>query len=143
MITKIHREKNPLHADDQSAAVEYDKSLVSPAWGSKEGNEEGYNRTYGVYGSVARGWVNRPHRGKGPKNYQRTDESIRDELVRVLTEDPDIDASEVEAEVKEGDVFLTGTVPERKMRYWVEEAIYKIRGVNDVNNQIKVKKSEE
>jgi hypothetical protein len=140
VIPKIHREKNPLHADDQSVGVQYDKSLVSREWGSKEGNETGYNRTYGVYGSVARGWVDRPHQGKGPKNYQRSDESLQEEIVKVLTLDSEIDASAVEVEVKEGEVFLTGTVPERKMRYWVEEAIYKTRGVRDVNNQIKVEK---
>ncbi|MGZ3797953.1 MAG: BON domain-containing protein, partial [Pseudobdellovibrionaceae bacterium] len=40
----------------------------------------------------------------------------------------------------EGSVLLTGWVPERKMRYWAEEVITKVRGVSDINNQIKVKK---
>ncbi|MGZ3805651.1 MAG: BON domain-containing protein [Pseudobdellovibrionaceae bacterium] len=140
MNPKIHREKNPLHAEDRSAGVEYDKSLTSPPWGAKEGNETGYNKTYGPYGSVARGWVDRPHAGKGPKNYQRSDESLNDEIFKKLTLDPDIDATNIEVEVKEGSVLLTGWVPERKMRYWAEEVITKVRGVSDINNQIKVKK---
>lgn len=143
MISKIRREKNPLRVHTKSVAAEYDRSLTSPDWGTKEGNETGYNRTYGVYGSIARGWVDRPHQGKGPKNYQRSDESIKEEIIKVLTEAREIDASDIEVDVKEGEVFVTGAVPERKMRYWAEDAIYKVRGVQDVNNQIKVKKSDQ
>jgi osmotically-inducible protein OsmY len=138
VINKIQREKNPLHASDKSAGVQYDRSLVSPAWGSRLGNEAGYNRTYGDYGSAARGWVDRPHEGKGPKGYQRLDESIRAEICETLTRDPDVDASAIEVEVKAGDVLLTGTVPERRMRYWTEEIVDGVFGVKDIENQIKV-----
>src|SRR5438132_1649224 len=74
---KTHREKNLLRSGDRSAGVRYDKSLVSPAWGSKDGNEKGYNRTYGDYGSAARGWADKPH----SRSFDLEDKILREKFV--------------------------------------------------------------
>src|SRR5690242_6287624 len=42
------------------------------------------------------------HAGRGPKAYQRTDQSIYDEVCERLSEHGDIDASEIEVRVQSG-----------------------------------------
>lgn len=176
-MKKLRRERNPLSTYGQGEAVEYDKALVSPEWGSKEGDESGYNSTYGPFGSAARGWVDRPHdrgydlqdkilrerfvtdpesheeeeeygeeqgvapvnySGRGPKNHHRSDDSLREEISEQLMRSPDIDASELEVEVKGGDVTISGNIPTRQMKHWTEDLVEDIRGVKNLVIKIKV-----
>ena len=46
-------------------------------------------------------------RGRGPKNYQRSDERIREDVCERLTYDERVDASDVEVDVREGVVRLS------------------------------------
>jgi osmotically-inducible protein OsmY len=78
------------------------------------------------------------HRGKGPKGYTRTDERIKEDVHERLTEDGQIDASEVEVDVKNGEVFLKGTVKNRQEKRRAEDIIENISGVKNVENHIKV-----
>lgn len=84
-----------------------------------------------------------PHIGKGPKGYQRTDERIQEDVCEMLTHHPSIDAQDIEVEVKNGEVTLSGTVPERRMKYFAEDGAANSFGVNDVINNLRVKKAEE
>lgn len=79
----------------------------------------------------------RPFAGKGPKGYMRSDERIREEICELIS-DGHIDASEIEVQVRDGEVTLTGMVSERRVKRMAEEAVEGARGVKDVNNQIKV-----
>lgn len=76
--------------------------------------------------------------GVGPKSYHRTDERIYEEICEILTLDPDIDASEIQVEVQDGDVTLKGTVETKTLRAYAEDSISRVFGVNDINNQIEV-----
>lgn len=76
--------------------------------------------------------------GKGPKNYKRSDERIREDVSEALYRHPYIDASEIEVNVNEAVVALSGTVPERAMKRMSEDEAEKISGVKDVNNSIRV-----
>jgi osmotically-inducible protein OsmY len=78
------------------------------------------------------------HRGKGPKGYTRTDERIKEDVHERLTEDGQIDASEIEVDVKSGEVFLKGTVKNRQQKRRAEDIIENISGVKNVENHIKV-----
>ncbi len=78
--------------------------------------------------------------GKGPKGYKRSDERIKEEIHETLTWNYEIDASDIEVEVKEGEVTLTGTIADRHMKRLAEELIEDISGVRDVTNQLKLKK---
>jgi hypothetical protein len=78
-----------------------------------------------------------PHYGKGPKNYQRSDERIREEISDRLMEHDGIDASDIEVEVKDGEVTLTGTVEEREMKWMAEGVAETVGGVRDVHNRLK------
>jgi hypothetical protein len=86
----------------------------------------------GTYGESGR------HAGRGPKGYQRSDDRIREDVCEYLTHHPEIDASEVEVQVKNGEVTLTGTVDRREMKRMAEDAAENVSGVKDVHNQLKV-----
>jgi hypothetical protein len=75
-------------------------------------------------------------RGVGPKGYRRSDESIREDICESLTLDPYVDATEIEVAVKEGVVFLRGTVSSREVRRMAEDAALDCTGVVDVRNEL-------
>lgn len=81
--------------------------------------------------------------GRGPKNYQRSDERIKEEICEMLTRHSAIDADEIDVEVKDGEVTLTGSVSERRMKHLAEDAAEQCYGVKDVVNNIRVKRSQE
>jgi len=78
------------------------------------------------------------HAGRGPKNYRRCDDRICEDVCQRLTDDPHVDASDIEVSVKEGEVTLTGTVQDRQMKRAAEDAIAELSGVRDVHNQIRI-----
>lgn len=78
------------------------------------------------------------HRGKGPKNYSRSDDRVRDDVSDRLTDDPMVDASEIEVEVKSGEVTLTGTVKSRDQRRRAEDCAEQVSGVKHVQNNLRV-----
>lgn len=80
----------------------------------------------------------RSHRGVGPRNYQRSDDRLRELVSERLEDDHDVDASEIEVFVEGGVVRLTGTVPERRMKRFAEEVAESVRGVTDVRNELRV-----
>jgi hypothetical protein len=96
----------------------------------------------GFYSSTARDVRDMPalsgHRGKGPSNYQRSDERIREAVCEALTEDDRIDATHVDVSVKAGEVTLAGTVDERAMKRAAEDLVEGISGVKDVQNLLRV-----
>ncbi len=78
------------------------------------------------------------HYGRGPKGWQRSDERIREDVSERLSDHPDIDASDIEVEVKQGEVILKGTVKERHAKRLAEDVAEGVSGVRDVQNQIRV-----
>lgn len=78
------------------------------------------------------------HKGKGPRNYKRPDDRIRDEIYDRLTDDAYIDASDLEIEVQQGEVQLTGTVHEREEKRRAEDIIESISGVVHVENRLRI-----
>lgn len=78
------------------------------------------------------------YRGKGPKNYRRSDEAIYEEVCEFLTLDPDIDASGVDVEVTHGQVTLSGEVETKYLKRYAEELVAQVPGVKDVANRIRV-----
>ena len=78
------------------------------------------------------------HAGKGPKGYQRSDERIREDVCVRLTDHPDIDASEIEVRVDGGEVTLSGSVDERRVKRLAEDTACSVSGVRDVHNQLRI-----
>lgn len=98
---------------------------------------------------VDRGWnigraSDRPsYRGRGPKNYRRSDEAIREDVCERLTMDHDIDASEVEVNVQDGVVTFSGSVSDRQAKRLAEDIAESVRGVTDVQNELRVARAEQ
>lgn len=82
--------------------------------------------------------VDRGYRGRGPKGYLRSDDRIREDVCDRLTDDPYIDASEVEVAVTSGEVTLGGTVESRAARRRAEELAESLSGVKHVQNNLRV-----
>ena len=80
--------------------------------------------------------------GRGPKDYRRSDDRIREEVCDMFTDDWRLDASEVMVKVEGCEVTLTGTVATREQKRRAEEIAERVRGVNDVHNQIRVMRGE-
>ena len=74
--------------------------------------------------------------GRGPKNYVRSDERLREDINERLTADPQIDASEIEVEVHAGNVVLSGFVDRRQTRHRVEDLVDACAGVRDIDNRL-------
>jgi hypothetical protein len=126
--------------------------------GSEYGREREFGQSYGHssgYGGHS-GWDLGTHqrdivgspsrqsfRGIGPSHYKRADERIRDDIYERLTDSHIIDARSITVEVNEGNVTLTGTVNERRMRYAAEDLVERVGGVANINNQLRVQAQEE
>lgn len=108
-------------------------------------------RNYGGYGSYGaysgqgtrwnegQNWGERGRfMGRGPRNWQRSDERIKEDINERLTEHPDIDASDIEVEVVAGEVTLRGKVDDRHAKRLAEDIAEGVFGVRDVRNEIKV-----
>jgi hypothetical protein len=76
--------------------------------------------------------------GRGPRNWQRSDERIGEDINERLTHHPDIDASDIEVEVTGGNVTLKGKVDDRRAKRLAEDIAESVSGVHDVRNEIKV-----
>jgi hypothetical protein len=78
------------------------------------------------------------YRGRGPKDYRRSDERIREEVSDRLTDDSHVDASDITVQVTDGEVTLTGTVATREQKRRAEDLIERTSGVRDVTNRLRV-----
>ena len=53
-------------------------------------------------------------------------------------DDPHLDAAEIEVEVKDGEVTLSGTVDSREAKRHAEDVAEQATGVKDVHNRLRV-----
>jgi osmotically-inducible protein OsmY len=83
-------------------------------------------------------WIERKI-GKAPKGYNRSDERIREDVCDRLMQRWEVDASDVDVQVKDGEVILSGVVIERRAKRMIEDIAEDVLGVKDVTNHIKVK----
>jgi osmotically-inducible protein OsmY len=77
-------------------------------------------------------------RGRGPKNYTRSDDRIREDVNDRLSDDPFVDASEIEVQVSSCEVTLTGTVDSREAKRRAEDIAERVSGVKHVQNNLRV-----
>jgi osmotically-inducible protein OsmY len=113
--------------------------------------EQGSGRERGFGGGIDQGYRSRDlasaradlrggFAGRGPKGYTRTDERIREDVCERLSQNDDVDASEIEVVVKGGEVTLEGSVVTRSMKHEAEDIAESVSGVSDVHNRLKVMK---
>lgn len=102
-------------------------------WGTRPGSSPGFPG-HGRWADVPRGRFT----GRGPKNYQRSNERIREDVCERLTENPDLDAREIEIRVEDREVTLEGKVEDRHAKRLAEDLAEVVPGVRDVHNHLKV-----
>jgi len=154
------------HWEDRSTRMDQDagyrklqsRELAYPGTFEQRAHERDYDETYdnpddtgGGYlgqGGQQMGYVEsrranggprrESHRGKGPANYARSDERIRELVCEALTDDDDVDATHIEVTVTDGEVTLSGTVEERYQKRMAESCVEQVSGVIDVHNQVRI-----
>jgi osmotically-inducible protein OsmY len=77
---------------------------------------------------------------RGPRGYKRSDERVREEVCERLGRDWEVDASDLEVNVANGEVTLTGNVDDRQQKFRAEHLADSVWGVNEVHNQLRVKR---
>jgi osmotically-inducible protein OsmY len=107
----------------------------APSW-SGTNYAETVNRPYD------RDWTAPDYRGRGPRGYQRSDARMFEDICDRLTVDPRVDASDIEVDVKGAEVTLRGSVRSREEKRYAEEVVEHVMGVRDVNNHLKVSRSD-
>lgn len=95
-----------------------------------------YNEHYGNRGYPSA--YDEGHRGRGPKDYVRSDDRIREDVCDCLTDDPHIDATDVEVLVRGGEVTLSGRIDSRTARRHAEDLAERAIGVKHVQNNLRV-----
>jgi osmotically-inducible protein OsmY len=121
------------NADDPSASIadEYGGSAYGPAaYAAPVARDE-------LDAERASTIKARAYRGLGPRGYRRSDERIREDVCEALTDDPRLDASGLEFEVKDGEVTLSGNVGSRQDKRHAERVAEMITGVRDVHNRLR------
>lgn len=81
---------------------------------------------------------NQSFAGYGPKGWQRNDDSIRNDIYEHLTAHHQIDARDIEVNVRGGEVTLTGSVPDRFMKLNTEYLVHHLNGVVEIHNQLRM-----
>jgi len=79
------------------------------------------------------------HRGRGPKGYKRSDGRIEEDVNDRLTDDPYLDASDIQVSVKDSEVTLSGTIARREDKRRAEDLAELVSGVTHVQNNLRVK----
>lgn len=78
------------------------------------------------------------NRGRGPREYQRSDERIYEDVCEALTLHDWIDAREIQVSVEDGEVTLEGTVDSRWIKHVTEDLADEILGVREIHNRLRV-----
>ena len=77
--------------------------------------------------------------GRGPRNYKRSDERIREDVNERLTQHPELDAIDIDVRVSNCQVVLMGVVEDRRAKRLAEDIAEDVWGVDDVRNELKVR----
>lgn len=80
-------------------------------------------------------------RGHGPRGYTRSDERIREDVSDRLTDNPVLDAREIEVSVSGGEVTLNGHVDSRFSKRLAEDLADEVSGVRHVQNNLRIRDS--
>ncbi|MGE5139163.1 MAG: BON domain-containing protein [Rudaea sp.] len=100
-----------------------------------------YSYAEGYYDPLTGEWIEEyfgPFTGVGPGNYQRSDERISEDVCDLYYVNGQLDARDIDVHVENGEVTLTGSAPDRRMKRLAEDLAFGIPGVVDVNNQLKI-----
>lgn len=102
---------------------------------NRYGREYDYDYRTEPYGGLSYG----RYSGVGPRGYRRSDDRINDDVNDRLTWHGYVDATDIQVEVNDGIVTLKGMVENRRQKRMAEDAVESVSGVEDVNNELKIR----
>jgi hypothetical protein len=112
--------------------------------GQREWGEPGRGMTGGAAGYGDPWTIPGPFTGRGPEGYQRSEDSIRDDVCERLTRHGHLDASGIRVRIdNNNEVVLEGTVPDRHTKRLAEDVAESVFGVRDVQNRLRVSERDE
>jgi hypothetical protein len=147
---EFHRtQQRTLAAHDASAFDEDPRHIADRTrrYGERPHGWGNYESNYDLASSEPRRvdpsrTVSEDHRGKGPIGYQRSDERQREIACELLTEDPRIDATDVDVHVEDGQITLTGFVDSRRTKFLIEDLLANsLHG--DVMNRLQIRRPQD
>ena len=111
-------------------------------WRNRQDEDRGpgWGEQMQQFGGAMAGRMRRMFRS--PKGYKRSDERIREDVCDQLAQSQ-IDPSDIEVSVSDGEVTLAGTVSERYMKWQAEQIIDGVGGVNEIHNQLRVRRNDQ
>lgn len=107
-------------------------------WDYESGYDRPMERGHGVSPAGDTNWDHPSYRGRGPKNYRRSDERIYEDVCERLGDEPSVDATDIEVSVREGIVTLSGSVRDRVQKRRAEDVARAVRGVKDVQSDVRI-----
>ena len=123
--------ENRLGRSSDERYEDEERRAPTPPYQSRYDYDAERERASGSFGHRAR-------TGRGPKGYTRSDERILEDVCdRIGLE---LDASDVEVRIDQGEIRLTGTVGDRQTKYEMEEIADRVLGVKQVHNEIMVRR---
>jgi len=139
---KAHRDRDQRHDEPGYGGAGY--------FGSSDSGGQSFNGAQRVYPGDPGYRAHPTHpvnsarigsaRHAGPKNYQRADDLIRDDICERLTMHDGVDVSDVSVDVSAGVVTLSGMVEDRYEKHLIEDIADDVFGVQDVENRIRVQR---
>jgi osmotically-inducible protein OsmY len=83
-----------------------------------------------------------PYSGSGPSGYDSAGDPVGQEVYSRLTQHGQLDASNIEIVIDDGEVLLEGTVADEESKRLAEEAVETVSGVDRVQNLLRVQTGE-
>ena len=78
------------------------------------------------------------HRGRGPKNYTRSNERLLEDASERLMRDHHVDARNIQVTADDGEITLDGTVDSRRAKRRAEDCVHDMTGVTHVQNNLRI-----
>lgn len=130
----------PWERDDRERDLSSERTSRRSGWSSPtDDRDRAPSSAFGYrYAGDTSSWSNR---GRGPKNYQRSDTRIYEDICDRLSRG-DVDAEHIDVAVSNGEVTLSGTVNDRWDKRRAEDVADDIAGVREVHNHIRVQRDE-
>ena len=153
LCSQGRRDRNENRNENSNGERDRNSSRFANAWDDDYGRASG--RKDHDLGSSSQDFSQRSDRQGGgvmnaiksvfrsPKGYERSDERIREDVCETLVRHAEVDPSEIEVKVLQGEVTLSGTVDESRSRRLAEEIVEGLPGVKDVRNEIRVSRSKD
>ncbi|MCC6180160.1 MAG: BON domain-containing protein [Chloroflexi bacterium] len=115
-------------------------AYFEPVSGESRFGESHYGRSgdYGRLGFGREEYRRGQFAGRGPRGYTRSDDRIREDVYDRLTDHPDVDASDIDVQVDNGIVTLSGSIDDRWQRREAEDVVDSVSGVRDIHNNLRI-----